>query len=82
MGDIEDLDSAILVFTELLFRILKITNRDHPLSWETFTWRFSESTSDNLGIVVDFTNNITREVGITVAFKLENCNINVIAGKK
>jgi hypothetical protein len=26
--------------------------------------------------------NITREVGITVALKFENCNINVTAGKK
>jgi hypothetical protein len=27
-------------------------------------------------------NNITRKVGITVALKFENCNINVTAGKK
>jgi hypothetical protein len=28
------------------------------------------------------TNNITREVGITGALKVENCNINVTAKKK
>jgi hypothetical protein len=28
------------------------------------------------------TNNITREVEITVALKFENCNINATAGKK
>jgi hypothetical protein len=49
-----------------------------------------KSTSDNLDSVVDFTNimktsstnNITREVRITVALKFENCNFNVTAGKK
>jgi hypothetical protein len=52
MADIENLDLP----SELLFRILKMTNRDHSPSWESFTWRFAESTSDDLGSVVDFTN--------------------------
>jgi hypothetical protein len=86
MGDIEDLGSAILVNVQ----DLKITNCDHSPFWENFTWRFAESTSDNLGRLVDFrtimkissTNYIRKEVGITVPLKFENCNINVTAGKK
>jgi hypothetical protein len=46
MGDIEDLDSVILV---------KV-HRDQSPFWESFTWRFAESTSDNLGSVEDSTN--------------------------
>jgi hypothetical protein len=30
------------------FRILKIANRDHLSFWESFIWKFAESTSDNL----------------------------------
>jgi hypothetical protein len=33
-----------------------IVYRDHSPFWESFTWKFVESTSDNLGSVVDFTN--------------------------
>jgi hypothetical protein len=44
MGEIEDFDSAILVKV----RILKITNRDYSPFWESFSWKFAESTSDNL----------------------------------
>jgi hypothetical protein len=82
MVEIEDLGSASL----LKVQDLKITNLDHSPFWESFTWRFSESTSDNLGSVVDLTNimetsvpiiHITKEVGITVALKFENCNLNV-----
>jgi hypothetical protein len=49
MRDIEDLGSAILV-------PVKITNRDHSPLWESFTWKFAETTSDNLDSIVDFTN--------------------------
>jgi hypothetical protein len=50
MGDIEDLGSANLV------NVLKITNRHHSPFWESFTWKFAETTSDNLDSVVGFTN--------------------------
>jgi hypothetical protein len=73
----------------------KITNRDHSPFWVSFTWKFAESTSNNLDTVLDFTNiietsgtnNITREVGITGALKFENCkfenyNFNVTVGKE
>jgi hypothetical protein len=73
-----------------LKRARKITNRDYSPFWESFTWKFTESTSDNSDSVVDFTNimqtsstnNVTKEVGIIGVLKFENCNINVIAGKK
>jgi hypothetical protein len=52
MRGIEDLGSAILVKVG----IRKITNRDHSPLWESFTWKFAESTSDNLDSVVDLTN--------------------------
>jgi hypothetical protein len=53
-----------------MLRVLKITNRDNSPFWESFIWKFAESTSDNLDSVVDFTNimetsstnNVTREV--------------------
>jgi hypothetical protein len=52
MVEIEDLGSAILVKVQ----DLKITNLDHSPFWKSFTWRFFETTSDNLGSVIDFTN--------------------------
>jgi hypothetical protein len=33
-----------------------MTNRDHSPFWESFTWKFAESRSDNSDSVVDFTN--------------------------
>jgi hypothetical protein len=44
--------SAILV----KIRILNIINRDHPRFWDSFTWKFAESTSDRMDNTVDFTN--------------------------
>jgi hypothetical protein len=46
MRDIEYLGSAI---------VLKVTNRDHSPFWESFTWKFAESTSDIMDSIVDFT---------------------------
>jgi hypothetical protein len=29
---------------------------DHPRFWDSFTWKFAESTSDRMDNIVDFTN--------------------------
>jgi hypothetical protein len=49
MRDIEGVGSA---------NIAKVqdTNRDHSPFWESFTWKFAESTSDRMDSILDFTN--------------------------
>jgi hypothetical protein len=42
-----------------------VVYRDHSPFWESFTWKFVESTLDNLGSVVDF-----------FEFQLPMCSLN------
>jgi hypothetical protein len=52
MRYIEDCGSAILVKVQ----DTKNYKSSHSPFWESFTWKFAESTSDNLDSIVDFTN--------------------------
>jgi hypothetical protein len=52
MRYIEDCGSAILVKVQ----DTKTYKSSHSPFWESFTWKFAESTSDNLDSIVDFTN--------------------------
>jgi hypothetical protein len=74
MGDIEGVGSA---------NVAKVqdANRDHSPFWESFTWKFAESTSDRMDSILDtllilskLQVSITREVEITSALKFEDCN--------
>jgi hypothetical protein len=59
MGDIKDLGSAILVKAQ------DTRNHDHSPFCESFTWKFTESTSDNLDSVV-----VPKESRIYWCFKI------------
>jgi hypothetical protein len=39
-----------------LYSLQKITNRDRSPFWESFMWKFAQSTSNILNSIVDFTN--------------------------
>jgi hypothetical protein len=50
-----DIEGFGLCYRSKNFRILKITNPDHSPLWESFTWKFAESTSDRMDSIVNFT---------------------------